>query len=111
MPMSERSKDEVRKLARTGGINSGKTRRKQKALKEIFKTLLDEEVTDNKGNKKTVKEVGAIKIVQEYLKGDFKAFELVRDMIGEKPADKVIVAEVAKALALVLLMSCLVLVP
>ena len=40
IPVTERTKEEARELARKGGINSGKTRRAQKSLKEMANYIL-----------------------------------------------------------------------
>lgn len=82
-PMSERSKDEVREIARKGGINSGKTRRKKADLKKAFETLLALDVTDSK-IKKQLEEMGmagnneallAFATFQQAVKGNQKATE------------------------------------
>lgn len=82
-PMSERSKDEVREIARKGGINSGKTRRKKADLKKAFETLLALDVTDEK-IKKQLEEMGmagnneallAFATFQQAVKGNQKATE------------------------------------
>jgi hypothetical protein len=36
----------------------------------------------------------AMKMVEKAMKGDTKAFEVVRDTNGQKPVDKVMIAEV-----------------
>jgi hypothetical protein len=41
IPMSKRSKDEVKKIASRGGVNSGVARRRKKELKERFKLGLE----------------------------------------------------------------------
>lgn len=40
IPVTERSEEEVKKMQRKGGINSGKTRRAQKSLKEMANYIL-----------------------------------------------------------------------
>lgn len=40
IPVTERTKEEARELSRKGGINSGKTRRAQKSLKEMANYIL-----------------------------------------------------------------------
>ena len=82
-PMSERSKDEVKKIASKGGINSGKARRKKADLKKAFETLLSLDVTD-KNIKKQLEDMGmdgsneallAFATFQQAVKGNQKATE------------------------------------
>lgn len=61
IPMNERSQEEARELGRKGGIESGKTRRKRKAMKEQAEMLMslpfqDIKVYDQNGNEKSVLE-------------------------------------------------------
>lgn len=80
IPMSERSKDEVRELGKKGGIASGKARRERKTLKEELLLLL------SKGN---TQEKISLALIQQALDGNTKAFEVIRDTVGEKPMDSV----------------------
>lgn len=80
-----------------GGIHSGEARRRKKQLKEILELLMEKEVaTDSEGNKITTAEAMATKAVKEAMNGDWKAWELVRDTAGQKPVDKVMIAEVSQ---------------
>lgn len=91
-PMSERSKDEVREIARKGGINSGKTRRKKADLKKAFETLLALDVTDEK-IKRQLEEMGmagnneallAFATFQQAVKGNQKATENIIKLTNTK---------------------------
>lgn len=84
----------TREEAKKGGINSGKARRKKKLLRECLEILLEKEITDKNGNAMTGAEAMAAKVFQQALKGDLKAFEIVRDTAGQKVPDKIMVAEV-----------------
>lgn len=79
IPMSERTKDEVREIARRGGIASGKARRERKTFKEELITLLENGDTQEKIS---------LSLIQQALDGNTKAFEVIRDTVGEKPIDK-----------------------
>ena len=90
--MSQRSKDEVKKIARKGGINSGKTRRKKADLKKAFETLLALDVTDEK-IKKQLEEMGmtgnneallAFATFQQAVKGNQKATENIIKLTNTK---------------------------
>ena len=73
-----RSKEEAREKGRLGGIKSGESRRAFKTFQQILmETLTDEKRTE------------ILEAMQKRaLKGDTKAFELLRDTLGEKPIDK-----------------------
>ena len=70
---------------------------KKKAFTEIFDALLGKTVKDKKGEEITVAEAMAMKMVEKAMKGDTKAFEVVRDTNGQKPVEKVMVAEVEQS--------------
>lgn len=83
-PNSERTPSERRENARKAGKASGQARRKRKEFKEAIKTALTVLMEDNK----TVQDIGIEALLNKFMQGDLKAFELVRDTIGEKPTDK-----------------------
>lgn len=89
-----RSTTEARKRGRNGGIASGKARRKKKLLKECLDELLEREWENKQGEKNTGAEAISLTLFRKALAGDMKAFELVRDTAGQKPVDKVMLAEV-----------------
>ena len=83
--------------AKKGGIASGESRRRKKLLRECLEELLDteQEVKINGVTlKKTNAELLSVTLMKKALKGDVKAFEVLRDTAGEKPIDKVMVADV-----------------
>lgn len=83
-PQNKRTKSEQKEIARKGGKASGLARRKRKEFKEALKIAL----TVVMDNDKTVQEIGIEALLDRFMKGDPKVFELVRDTIGEKPTDK-----------------------
>ena len=80
-----RTKEERRALASKAGKASGKARRERKTLREDLLALLSAGNTQNDMN---------LAIIAQALQGNTKAYEIVRDTIGEKPIDKIVVAEV-----------------
>lgn len=78
-----RTKEEARKRGRQGGIKSGIVRAQRKTLREELITLLETKVED-----KTIQEKISFSLIQEALSGNVKAFETIRDTIGEKTQDK-----------------------
>lgn len=75
-----RTKKEARERGRNGGIKSGESRKKRKTLREELLLLLE----TNNYNEKI-----SLAMIKEALKGDTKAFNTIRDTIGEKPVEKV----------------------
>lgn len=76
--------DEACELGRKGGIKSGEVRRQLKTFRE----LLNEQLSEENINKRTLKEAIANKLLKLALNGNLKAIEMVRDTIGEKPIEK-----------------------
>lgn len=74
-----RTKEEARKRGKNGGKASGEARRERKALKEELLLLL------SKGN---TQEKLSLALIKQATNGNTKAFEVIRDTIGEKPSDK-----------------------
>lgn len=88
-----RSKEEARERGAKGGKRSGEARAEKKRLRECLEAILDGEIEID-GNKVTVTEAMAATAVRAALRGDWKAWELVRDTSGQKPVEKVVAAEV-----------------
>lgn len=74
---------------RAGQESAAKHLRK-KTFKEEFELELAATVRDSKGNETTVKNAITKAAVQKALKGDSRALEFIRDTIGEKPAENII---------------------
>ena len=79
------STEEARERGRKGGLASGEARRKRKTLKEELLLMLSEGETQQSVT---------IALIEKAMSGDTKAFEVIRDTIGEKPVDKVMIADV-----------------
>ena len=77
-----------------GGKKSAEVRRKKKELRECLEMLLEKEFSDKKGRTQTGAELIAFKQFQKAMDGDTRAFEVVRDTAGQKPIEKVMIAEV-----------------
>lgn len=82
------------RIARKGGIASGEAKRKKKLLKECLDELLEKEWENRKGEKMIGSELISVAVFRKAMAGDLKAYELVRDTAGQKPIDKVMLAEV-----------------
>ena len=77
-----------------GGKASGKARAEKRDLRKVFEALLEKEFTDKSGKTATGAEVIAMEQMKKAMKGVARAFELVRDTSGQKPIEKVMIAEV-----------------
>lgn len=78
------SQDEAKK----GGIASGEARRRKRDIRLALEALLEKDISDKNGNVMTTTEAIALKQIEKALKGDTKAFEVVRDTVGQKPTEK-----------------------
>lgn len=89
IPNSERTPNELRQQTQKGGIASGEARRRKRDIRLALEALLEKDITDRNGNTMSTAEAIAIKQIEKALKGDTKAFEVVRDSAGQKPSDKI----------------------
>ena len=80
--------EEARERGRKGGKRSGEVRRYRKTLREDLEELLSVKVTDSDGRKRTRQEVIALALILRAMRGDVRAFEVIRDTIGERPVDQ-----------------------
>jgi hypothetical protein len=78
--LADRTTEEQRAIASAGGKASGEARRKRKTLKEELLLMLSEGETQQSVT---------LALIEKAMSGDTKAFEVIRDTIGEKPVDKV----------------------
>ena len=86
---SDQSHDEAVKNGAKGGKASGEARRHKRDIRKALEALLEKDYTDKHGNTMTGAEAIALKQLEKALKGDTKAFEVVRDTVGQKPVEKV----------------------
>lgn len=97
VPFSERSKEEARELGKLGGIKSGEVRRARKTAREILQEMLQRQLSDGQiddilgtsksllGEDKTAYAVINAKMIQVAAAGDTKAYNAVRDTVGDAP--------------------------
>ncbi len=72
--------EQAREYGRRGGLASSKKQKERKQLKEELLLLLSEGDTQKKIS---------LALIQKAMQGDTKAFEVIRDSIGEKQIEKV----------------------
>lgn len=75
---------------------SVESRKARKTLREELLTLLSTEVKVD-GKKRSVQEAVSTALTKQAMKGNTRAFEIIRDTIGEKPIEKVMLAEVEQS--------------
>lgn len=91
---SNQSHEEAVKNGRKGGKKAQENRRRRKTFAEMFEVFLTEEHTDRKGNKMTGMDILTMAVIQKASKGDLKAFEIIRDSVGEKPIEKIATVDI-----------------
>lgn len=80
----DRSVEEVREMNSRGGKRSGEVRRASASLTESLKSQLTPEVMDEL----------TLMLIKRARQGNLKAYELLRDQVGEKPIEKLNVSTV-----------------
>ena len=70
------------------GKASGEARRKKRDIRAAMEALLEQRYQTNMGELSGAEAI-SLKQMEKALKGDPKAFELVRDSAGQKPVDKI----------------------
>lgn len=77
---SPRSTEEARERGRKGGVASGQVRRKKRALREYLEARLE-----IKSGDMTAAEAITVALVDKALSGDVRAYETIRDTLGQNP--------------------------
>lgn len=84
-----RTKNEAREKGKNGGKKSGEVRRAKKTMKDMLDYLLKKKIEDKKGKKVKTQEAITLALIKQALSGNVKAYEVIRDTIGEKPIENV----------------------
>lgn len=80
--------EQQRETARKGGRKSAQVRAERKSLREDLLLLLKEQITDkNSGRQMETQAALSAALIKQALSGNTKAYEIIRDTIGEKPVD------------------------
>ena len=86
--LADRTMEERQEIGRIGGIKSGESKRRMKTFKEELKELLAVEMENAKGEKVSVQKNINSALILKASKGDVKAYEVIRDTLGQKPKDE-----------------------
>lgn len=92
-----KTREEASEAGKKGGVRSGEVRRARRTLREELNELLAETITDKTGRQILTQRAISASMIKQALFGSTKAFELIRDTVGEKPVDKIILSEVDPA--------------
>ena len=83
-PRTTLSKEEAKRLGSLGGKRSVVSRREKKMLKQLLEEALEKQTdTGNKYLDIT------LALIREAEKGNVKAYETIRDTLGQKPKDNI----------------------
>ena len=91
---------EARERGRKGGKASAAAKARKRTFREVFEAVLEmdidrtisgqsDKIADKFGGKITVHEAIAMAIASKAIDGNLDAAEMIRDTIGEKPADSI----------------------
>ena len=80
--------------ASKGGKASAEAKRKKRDLRLAMEMLLEQDIKGKDGTVKSGAEAIAVAQFKKALKGDSKAFEIIRDTSGQSVVQKIAVAEV-----------------
>ena len=79
IPMSERTKEEQKKIAKMGGIRSGEVRREKATMKATLEMLLDEKYK----NGKTYRELATLGLINGAINGNAQNYKTILETLGE----------------------------
>lgn len=68
-------------------------KKKRKTMREMLDYLLEKEITNKQGEKATTLEAISVALIKQAMSGNVKAFEVLRDTIGQNPMHKVVAFE------------------
>lgn len=78
--------EEAREIGRKGGKASAKARKRKKELKELLELALSQPAEENPAEDNYMAIVVAL--INEGKVGNTKAFEVIRDTLGQKPTEQ-----------------------
>ena len=85
VPITSRTPRERSEIGRKGAEVTNRIKREKKTLKQELEALL--EIADKNGD--TLQKKISFAMIQKAGKGDTKAYEVIRDTIGQKPKESV----------------------
>lgn len=87
---------EAAEAGHKGGVANGEKSKMRKTIRKELEELLAKHPIDKEGNESELSYQSAMiaALLKKALKGDTKAFEIIRDTIGEKPAERITLAQI-----------------
>ena len=78
--------EQAREIGRKGGKASAKARKRKKELKELLELALSQpsEIVEGEDNYTAI----TVALIQKAIQGDTKAYEVIRDTLGQKPTEQ-----------------------
>lgn len=73
---------------RLGGIASGESKRRMKTFREELQAILETEMLNAKGEKVSYQKNINSALILKAAKGDVRAYEVIRDTLGQRPKDE-----------------------
>ena len=95
IPMSERTMEEQKEIAKMGGIASGKVRQEKATMKKTLEMLLDTipNIKENK-DKKTFRELSTEGLMIGAVQGKAENYKLIMQVLGEMQEENTTTPEV-----------------
>ena len=84
--MNKRTPSERRAISRKGAERTNQIRREKKTLRQELEILLTMEKDG-----RSMQELMSLSMINQAIKGNTKAYEVVRDTIGQKPVEQMAV--------------------
>lgn len=82
--------------ASKGGKASAESRRKKRDLRLALEMLLEKDFMDKDGKTISGTEAVTAKLFEKAMKGDVRAFETLRDTVGQKPVERLEISQIEK---------------
>lgn len=79
-----------------GGKASVEARRRKKDLRLALEMLLEKDYQDKNGNTVSGTEAISVKLFEQAMKGNVKAYETIRATVGQDPVQKIQVQEISQ---------------
>lgn len=81
--------EQQREISRKAGKRSAEVKKERKTLREdLLRVLMNMDIPDTENGKMVpVQEALSVSLIKSALNGNVRAYEIIRDTIGEKPAE------------------------
>lgn len=87
-PFQKGDTNDKAKNGRLGGKASGEAKRRMKTFKEELQAILETEMLNAKGEKVSYQKNINSALILKAAKGDVRAYEVIRDTLGQRPKDE-----------------------